>query len=172
VIVVLVGAVCAVFLGRLARGDGQRVILPNPKLLGCRAAECSRLWEDDAAGKDAIYPRQVVVDAFGEGGRPRGVLGLYEKSVPAEKIQAELDRRYGKWAQADNATLPVKLWRVEPENFAIQLSVTHDRTKEMTADEMAGFAISMGMQPRSNIAEAGMKQVIYLAFVGAKCKGE
>ena len=42
---------------------------PNPKLLGCRAAACSQLWSDDASPK-ATYPRQVLVDIFGDGSCP------------------------------------------------------------------------------------------------------
>jgi hypothetical protein len=112
-----------------------------------------------------------MIDIFGKDNCPRGILALYEKSVSMEEINAALDQRYGKWAQGSNAALPVKLWRVEPEKFAIQLAVTHDRTKEVSGDEAFAFAFSQVFEQseRSNVAEAGMKQVIFLAFVGTMC---
>jgi len=69
------------------------------------------------------------------------------------------------------ATSPVKLWRVEPEKFAIQLAVTDHRTKEVKRDEARAFALSQVFEQseRSNVAEGGMKQVIYIAFSGEKC---
>ena len=65
-------------------------------------------------------------------------------------LRCALDERYGKWAYAENedAGIPVKRWRVEPEKFVIQLSVTDKKDEKM------------------NIAEAGTKQAIYIAFGG------
>ncbi len=77
-----------------------------------------------------------------------GVTALYDKSVSVDDVKTAIDERYEKWAHADSANSPVKLWRVEPEKFAIQLSVAG---KE---DE------------KKNIGEAGTKQAIYIAFGG------
>jgi hypothetical protein len=57
--------------------------------------------------------------------------------------------------------------RVEPEKFAIQLAVTDERTGGVTPDQARAQALGYG--ERSNMAEKGMKQVIYLAFAGTKC---
>jgi len=73
---------------------------------------------------------------------------LYDKSVSVDDLKTAIDERYEKWAHTDFANSPVKLWRVEPEKFAIQLSVAG---KE---DE------------KKNIAEAGTKRAIYIAFGG------
>jgi hypothetical protein len=172
---ILVAAVVAIVTmgltsrGRIGDENGSRIVLPNSKLLGCRSSDCFQLWQDNPA--NAIYPRQVIIDIFGNDSCPRGILALYEKSVSTDEIKAALDQRYGKWALADTATLPVKLWRVEPEKFAIQLAITHDRTKEVKRDEAYAFALSQAIErtERSNVAEGGMKQVIYLAFAGEKC---
>lgn len=160
--------------GRAKHENGTRIVLPNPKLLGCRSSSCFQLWQDNSAELDAIYPRQVTIDIFGDGSCPRGITALYEESVSTEDIKAALDQRFGKWAKADNATLPVKLWRVEPEKFAIQLAVTDDRTGEVAPEQARAQALgqAFGYGERSNVAEGGMKQVIYLAFVGTKCAGQ
>jgi hypothetical protein len=160
--------------GRIGHENGSRIVLPNSKLLGCRSSGCFQLWQDNPAQADAIYPRQVVIDIFGNDRCPRGILALYEKSVSTDDIKAALDQRYGKWALAGFATSPVKLWRVEPEKFAIQLAITEDRTKEVTRDEARAFALSQAIEhtERSNVAEGGMKQIIYLAFAGEKCGSE
>jgi hypothetical protein len=75
---------------------------------------------------------------------------LYDKTIPADDIKAAIDERYGEWALPSNrdASVPVKLWRVEPEKFAIQLSVADKK------DE------------KRNVAEAGTNLAIYLAFGG------
>jgi hypothetical protein len=73
---------------------------------------------------------------------------LYDKSVSVDDVRTAINERYEKWALADFANSPVKLWRVEPEKFAIQLSVAG---KE---DE------------KRNIAETGTKRAIYIAFGG------
>jgi hypothetical protein len=157
--------------GRAKHENASRIVLPNPKLLGCRSSACLQLWQGNPPQANAIYPRQVTIDIFGNDRCPRGILALYEKSVSTDEIKAALDQRYGKWALADFATSPVKLWRVEPEKFAIQLAVTDDRTKEAKRNEAFAFALSQVFEgsERSNVAEGGMKQVIYLAFSGEKC---
>jgi hypothetical protein len=68
----------------------------------------------------------------------------YDQTASLEALKSAIDERYGKWAQSGNADLPVKLWRVEPEKFAIQLSASGD----------------------------GAKSVIYLAFTGTGCKSQ
>ncbi len=160
--------------GRVKHENGRHVVLPNPKLLGCRSSGCSQLWQDNPAEANAIYPREVIVDLLGNNPCSFGVVALYEKSVSMDDLKASIDERYGKWARADNATLPVKLWRVEPRKFAIQLAVTEDRTEGMAPDQALAQALgqALGYGERSNVAEEGMKQVIYLAFAGTKCGGQ
>jgi hypothetical protein len=119
------------------RDDGGRVVLPNYKLMGCRSPSCYQVWPDNQAGPNALYPKQVSIDI--DNVPVQGVIALYDKSVSTDDIESSIDVRYGKWAFATNGTAPVKLWRVEPERFVIQLGV----------------------------ADNGMKQVIYLIF-GAK----
>ena len=78
---------------------------------------------------------------------------LYDKSTALGDVRAAIDEQYGKWAVPDfKDSATMGLWRVESEKFAIQLSVAGKKDKKM------------------NIAEAGTKQVIYLAF-GARCTG-
>lgn len=157
--------------GQVKHENGRHVVLPSSKLLGCTSSGCSQLWQDNPAEANAIYPRQVIIDIFGNDSCPRGVAALYEKSISTDDIKAALDQRYGKWALAETATLPVKLWRVEPEKFAIQLAMTDDRTQERTGDQALAQALSQTFEhsERSNVAEGGMKQVIYLVFAGTKC---
>src|SRR5882672_1927321 len=160
ILVLMVSAI--VTTGVISRGrakyeNGSRIVLPKSKLLGCRSSGCFQLWQDNPAQANAIYPRQVTIDIFGNDKCPRGILALYEKSVSTDEIKAALDQSYGKWALADFATSPVKLWRVEPEKFAIQLAITDDRTKEVKRDEAFAFALSQVFEgsERSNVAEGG-----------------
>ena len=149
----------------------RHIVLANDKLIRCVASECSQLWQDVPAGVDAIYPRQVMIDVFGSKSCPRGIAVLYEKSVSTEEIESALNQQYGKWVLTDSAKAPVKVWRVEAAKFAIQLAVTNDRTKALSQDEKFADALSrsLGHADRSNVAEAGLKSVIYMAFTGTEC---
>jgi len=89
---------------------------------------------DTIADPDAIYPWQVLVDF--NGGEVIGLTAFYDQPTSMDDLQAAVDERYGKWAMASFRTGPVRLWRVEPEKFVIQLSV----------------------------AASGMVQLIYLTF--------
>jgi len=133
--------------------------------LGCRSSACAQLWESDASATNAIYPRQVLVDIFGDDPCPLGLQAIYEKSVSMNDLKASIDAQYGKWALPSNATSPVKLWRVEPEKFAIQLSETKDRTQEATSEDKHADAISRAIDPRKrcDVAVGGM------AFTNTKC---
>lgn len=56
-------------------------------------------------------------------------LPLRHDPVPLDNIKAAIDERYGKWAVPEFLNSPLKLWRVEPEKFAIQLSVATKKVK-------------------------------------------
>jgi hypothetical protein len=115
----------------------KHFVLPNLKLIGCKAPACSQMLPDQIAYSDAIYPWQVWVD-FTDG-KVIGLTAFYDQPTTIEDVQAAVDELYGKWAMADFRTGPVRLWRVEPEKFAINVSQ----------------------------AGSGMVQLIYLTF-GAK----
>jgi len=125
--------------------NGGHVVLPNPNLLRCRSSDCSRLWSDNPDA-DAVLPKQIRVDV--DHNCVYGFTALYDKSVSVDAVEAAIDERYKKWALAEFANSPLRLWRVESEKLAIQLS-TGDRK-----DEKRGFA------------EAGAKVVIFLPFGG------
>lgn len=124
----------------------SHLALPNPKLLRCTSSDCFQLWSGKSVEANAVFPKQVIVDM--NQSCLYSMTALYDKSVSVGDVRTAIDERYEKWALADSANSPVKLWRVEPEKFAIQLSVAG---KE---DE------------KKNIAEAGTKLAIYMAFGG------
>jgi hypothetical protein len=103
------------------------------------------LWSDNPE-TDAVFPTQIIVDI--NHNCIYGFTALYDKSVSLDAVEAAIDERYKKWALADFVKSPLRLWRVEPEKLAIQLSVADKK------DE------------KRNIAEAGTKQVIFLPFGG------
>lgn len=111
------------------------VVLPNPKLLGCESLTCSQLWLNNDAVPDAKYPKQLRID-FSDGstittpngslfefpnGVPYGLTAIYDKSVTIEDVEASINEHYSKWVYG-NPTPTLKLWRIEPEKFVIQLS--------------------------------------------------
>src|SRR5260370_21560615 len=78
-----------------------------------------------------------------------GMTALYDKSIPLSDVKAAIDGPYGKWAlpSNDDAAVSLKLWRVEPEKFAIQLSIADKK------------------DAKRNITEAGAKRTTYIALV-------
>lgn len=172
-IIAFFSAVCLLCCACVSSEKDRHIVLPNPRLLRCRASECSQLWPNGAS-TDAIYPRQIVVDIFGDNPCPLGLEAIYEKSVSKDDLKVAIDKEYGQWGQPGNASSPAKLWRVEPEQFAIQLAVTEDRTKKATREERSGEAIARAVDPRkrSNIAEGGLAQVIYIAFTNKACSSQ
>src|SRR5215831_6557870 len=114
----------------------KRLVLPNPKLLKCKSADCFQLWLETPTEPSATFPKELDSDV--------------RQIRPFRRPQAAIDERYGKWAYPgnDNAALPVTLWRVEPEKFAMQLHVADKRDEKL------------------NIAGAGTKQAICIAFAG------
>jgi hypothetical protein len=126
--------------------NGSRLVLPNAKLLRCKSSDCFQLWSAKPAEASAVFPKQVIIDM--DQGCLYGMTALYDKSILADDVKAAIDERYGKWAVAGLEHSQLGLWRVEAESFTIQLSVANKKDEKM------------------NIAEAGTKQAIYIAFGG------
>ena len=141
--VLMLGLAC----GRaVTEENNSRIVLPNPKLLRCKSSDCNQVWLEKSSDTNAVFPKQVTIDM--NQSCLYGMTALYDKSIPLGDIRAAIDEHYGKWAVPEIANSPLRTWRVEPEKFAIQLSIA---TKK---DE------------KRNIAEAGTRQAIYIAFGG------
>lgn len=129
---------------QMAQEGKTGIVLPNPKLLTCRGADCSQLWQKQSAD-GAVFPKQLSIDM--EQGCVYGMTARYDRSVSVEELTATIDEQYGKWTVPHFDKGPHRLWRVEPEKFAIQLVVLDKR------DEKRGV-------------EAGTKELILIAFGG------
>jgi hypothetical protein len=123
-IVLTIGLTCC---GTSVQKPDGRVVLPNVKLTGCDSPRCSLIWPDKSSAANPAYPKHVSVDL--ENGSIRAVKAIYDQSVTMDEIKAALDQRYGKWALATSNPDPhLRLWRVEPEKFAISLFDDDDGT--------------------------------------------
>jgi hypothetical protein len=54
-------------------------------------------------------------------GVPYGLTAVYDKSVTIDDVEASINEHYSKWVYG-KPTPNLKLWRIEPEKFVIQLS--------------------------------------------------
>ena len=134
-------------ISQAAKEDKATIILPNTKLLACKSAQCSQLWSEQPAHTNTVFPKQLIIDS--DQGCPYGMTAIYEKLVALDDLNAAIDDRYGKkWTVPGFEKPQHRLWRVEPEKLAIQLVVLDKK------DEKSGFA------------EAGAKEVIFIAFGG------
>jgi len=125
---------------------GSPIVLPNPKLLRCKSSDCNHVWIEQSVETNAVFPKQVTIDM--NKSCLYGMTSLYDGSIPVDDIRTAIDERYGKWAVPESVNSPLKIRRVEPEKFAIQLSIASKK------DE------------KRKIADAGTTQAIYIAFGG------
>lgn len=118
-------------LGGAAKPKSDRhVVLPNSKLIGCKALACSQIWQDTQTDVEPIYPHNINIDI--ENGAVLGIAAHYDKAVSMGDVKASIDDHYGKSTYViDNEKSPVKVWRVEPEKIAIQLSEEDNGMKEV-----------------------------------------
>lgn len=146
--------------------SSSRIVLPNPELIGCSFSKCSQLWQQRTDAK-AIYPKQMSMDI--KGSCPLGIVARYDASVSLEEIKAAVDQRYGRWAmkENENANIPIKLWRVEPGKYAIQLAPIDQGMDTMTLGQV--LAQPLGQQEKKDRGKAVGEQIIYLAFTGTRC---
>jgi hypothetical protein len=108
----------------------RHVVLPNSKLMGCKASDCSQVWQDIPAEAAAIYPHNLNIDI--ENGAVLGIVAHYDKSVSMNEIKASIDSHFGKSTYViDNETAPVKVWRVEHERIAIQLAAEDNGMRQL-----------------------------------------
>lgn len=152
--------------GRVRHENSSHVALPSAKLIGCSSSGCSQLWQDKPEDANAIYPKQVSIDI--QNSCVSGLVARYDRNISIQEIKAAIDERYGKWALGKNEdpSVPVKLWRVEPEKFAIQLAAVDAQTETMTLGQ--ALAQPIGAQGRRNPSDEVAKQIVYLSF-GGKC---
>jgi hypothetical protein len=110
--------------------SGGHVVLPNSKLVGCRASTCSQVWQDIRRDAAPLYPQNISIDI--KDGAVLGIMAHYDKSVSVDDIKTAIDDHFGKSTYViDNETAPVKVWRVESEKIAIQLATEDDGMKQV-----------------------------------------
>ena|ERR1700732_1066489 len=92
--------------GAATKGNGDRIVLPNPKLLRCKSSDCDQVWLTTTAQTNAIFPKQVSIDM--NQSCLYGMTAIYDKTVPFNDIMAAIDERYGKWSVPEFASSPSK----------------------------------------------------------------
>ena len=100
-------------------GPPGKIILPDPKVIGCSTSSCPSVLPD-GKGPRLVYPWQVSLDY--NHGSVIGLTALYDDPTSVDDVRAAVNERYGKFAFDSNGKTPVNLWRVEPEKLAISLS--------------------------------------------------
>ena len=96
-----------------------KVVLPNPKAVGCSTSTCPPVLPQSTDAR-AVYPWQVSLDYTD--GAVIGLTALYDDPTSVEDVRAAVNERYEKFALDFNGKTPVDLWRVEPEKLAISIT--------------------------------------------------
>jgi hypothetical protein len=128
-----------------ANEEKSHVVVPSPKLLRCKSSDCFQLWLDKPEAH-AVFPNQLLIDTNQD--CVYGLTAYYDKSVSVHEIELAIDEHYSGSKNTAFEKTSIRLWRVESEKFAIQVSESNKK------DEKRG------------VAEAGTKHVIYIAFGG------
>jgi len=127
-LIAVVGCLLASLGAGAQVGDSTRKIaLPNPRLIHCRAVDCSQLWKQDSGGGRMVYPSQVLTDFVD--GEVVALTAAYDKSVSTQDLQTAINTLYAKSKAVQGSKLFV--WRVEPERLAVQLAEMADGTKQV-----------------------------------------
>lgn len=117
-------------------GGTRNIVLPNPGLIHCRSAECSQLWKHDSGDGGVVYPAQVFTDFVN--GEVVGLTAVYDKSVSEKELRRAINALYEKSAvHTADGTVIDGLWRVESEQFVIQLAGRKDGIKQLIYLKMA-----------------------------------
>ncbi len=139
------------------------IVLPSPGLLTCSVANCTDLWAAEANSPGAVFPIQLNMDIAK--GCIYGFRARYSSEIPFATVQAAIDRKYGSFGVQlrGDREVPLKLWRVTPEKFAIQLSQATEKSDRETLDEV--FKESWTKPPQPDKSKVTGIDVIYMRFM-------
>jgi hypothetical protein len=113
--------------GAQVGGSTRKIVLPNPRLIHCRAVDCSQLWKQDSGDGGAVYPAQILTDVVD--GEIVGLTAVYDKSVSTRELQTAVDALYSKSKALQGGKGSV--WQVEPEQLTIQLYGRDDGAQQI-----------------------------------------
>jgi hypothetical protein len=99
------------------------------------------------AGWGAVYPAQILTDVVD--GEIVGLTAVYDKSVSTQELQTAVDALYSKSKVVLGSKLFV--WRVEPEQLAIQLSGKADGAKQVTFLKFVKYGGLCALVPSAHI---------------------
>jgi hypothetical protein len=133
--------------GAQVGGKTRKIVLPNPRLIHCRSVDCSQLWKQDSGDGGVVYPAQILTDVAD--GEIVGITAVYDKSVSTQELQAAVDALYSKSKAVQGSKLFI--WRVEPEQLAIQLSGRDDGAKQLTYLKFVKFGELCALVPSAHI---------------------
>ena len=99
----------------------NRVILPDFQIVGRDLKDYIPFSDKNFNVNFMKYPTQLVIDIHN--GNIAGMRIYYDKSVSFEEVEDSINKIYGDWQLSKNEKPPLSLWRVVPQEMAIQLSV-------------------------------------------------
>jgi hypothetical protein len=105
---------------------GRKIVLPNPQLIHCHAAECSQLWSPDSGDGGIVYPAQVMTDLVD--GEVVGLTAVYDKSVSASELRSTINAIYGNWTFHSDS---ISIWRVESSQVTVSITDGRDGAKQI-----------------------------------------
>jgi hypothetical protein len=138
----------------------RRIVLPNPQLIHCRSAQCSKLWKEQSSDEGWVLPAQIRLDTVND--EITGLTAVYEKSVSTQEIRAAIDSVYGKSRVASGSD-KLWLWRVEPQQIAIQLTAEKNGENQLI---YLKFGTPTSLTPAAHIDGSGIQERSFVIMLG------
>jgi len=120
----------------------ENIMIPNPNMIGKSAYECKIIFLNRNENTSSEYPLQIIFDLKNE--KISGMITYYDKTVPYVKVVQSIDCLYGKWEKKDLRIDDLRLYRVETENFVINLSRDEDDITQLIFLPIGGFEFKCG----------------------------
>lgn len=103
----------------------QVINLPNIDLVGKELHNSYSLTTKETDG-GAINPEQFMIDISKE--KISGIVAIYGKNVEFSELTKAINKKYKRWLLEISKNNSLKIWRITPKKFTIQLSM-HDEDR-------------------------------------------
>ena len=102
------------------------IVLPDPIIFQKVVLDCIPLLNKNSVNKAFIYPKQITYDIVKR--KITGIIAIYDKSVGFDNVENVINKDYEKWRikSLDSKEVDVRVWRVKPSGFVIQLGKDDD----------------------------------------------
>jgi|SRR5579863_8096647 len=113
---------------------GENPVVPNTNVLGESILAPLVVFQEGVVIERRVYPEEIAIVM--KSGRVNEIRAQYPADVSFESLQTEMDKKYGQWRLKMAEKVPLRVWRVLPQKFVVQLALNDDRKVILSYVEM------------------------------------